>query len=298
MHMGGHEVLVGVGYLDRLGWYNVTVMDVDKVIDRSLFLPIGLLLGAIMVALAAIIGLVFKRSVLDRLARVEAGFRAVNGGKFAPAPIDAGHDEIGRLSRSFAAMADAVSDNTKMLEHMVEDRTDELRQLAYRDQLTGIPNRRGFAEAYDRISSSGRSRLALLLIDIDAFKAVNDLFGHRAGDMVVAETARRLSGMVRQADACGRWGGDEFILLVNGIGELELGAVAEAIRVALASRPVEIGEGRQVAITVSIGASEMDAGESLDVAVELADAALYRAKADGRNRAVAFDAEWQARRRA
>ena len=295
MHMGGREVLVGVGYLDRLGWYNVTLMEVDKVIDRSLFLPLGLLLGAIMAVLAAIIGLVFKRGVLDRLARLEAGISAVRAGEFARAPVDGGQDEIGRLSRGLAAMAEAVGGNTRMLEQMVEERTDELRRLAFRDQLTGIANRRGFAEAYERIGSAGRSRLALLLIDIDAFKAVNDRFGHRAGDMVVAETARRLSGMVRPADACGRWGGDEFILLVNGIGELDPGAVAEAIRVALSSRPIDIGGDRQIAITVSIGASELDAGESLDVAVELADAALYRAKADGRNRVVAFDAESQSR---
>ncbi len=298
MQMGGREVLVGVGYLDRLGWYNVTLMDVDKVIDRSLFLPLALLLAAIMAALAVIIGLVFKRGVLDRLARLEAGIGAVRAGAFASAPVDEGQDEIGRLSRGLAAMAETVGGNTRMLERMVEERTGELRQLAFRDQLTGIPNRRGFAEAYERISSAGRSRLALLLIDIDAFKAVNDLFGHRAGDMVVAETARRLSGMVRPADACGRWGGDEFILLVNGIGELDPGAVAEAIRAALSSRPIDIGGDRQIAITVSIGASQLDAGESLDVAVELADAALYRAKADGRNRVVAFDAQAQARRRA
>ncbi len=81
MRIGGHEVLVGVGYLDRLGWYNVTIMDVDKIIDRGLFLPIGALLAVLMLASAAAVALVFKRRVLDRLARMQAQFATVEGGR-------------------------------------------------------------------------------------------------------------------------------------------------------------------------------------------------------------------------
>src|SRR5690606_16761141 len=132
------QMLVGVGYLDRLGWYNITFMDVDKIIDRGLFLPIGLLLAAIMIACVAVIGFAFRRRVLDRLERMEGGIAAVEAGDFAAAPIDPGRDEIGRLSRAFAAMAAKVGDDTHMLEQLVEERTAELRALAYRDQLTSI----------------------------------------------------------------------------------------------------------------------------------------------------------------
>jgi diguanylate cyclase (GGDEF)-like protein len=293
MRVNGAEVLVGVGYLDRLGWYNVTIMDVDKIIDRSLFVPIGLLLGAIMLLSVAAVGFVFKRQVLDRLARVEGRFAALNGGKFAPGVVDAGTDEIGRMSRAFEAMAAQVSGNTARLERAVAERTAELKALAYRDQLTGIANRRGFIDAFDRIREGAgkEARLALMLIDIDAFKGINDTLGHQAGDALVAEMARRLTGMVRADDACGRWGGDEFILLVSNTAPGELRPLADAVRLALSSRPVMLGE-REVTITVSVGASEIAEGDTLEAAVDLADAALYRAKSEGRDRAVAFDPAW------
>lgn len=293
MHIDGAEVLVGVGYLDRLGWYNVTIMDVDKIIDRGLFLPIGLLLGAIMLLSVAAVGWVFKRQVLDRLARVEARFAAVSDGKFAPGMVDSAGDEIGRMSRAFEAMAAQVSGNTARLEKAVAERTAELAALAYRDQLTGIANRRGFIEAFTRVrETAGKdARLALMLIDVDTFKTINDTLGHQAGDALVAELARRLTGMVRPEDACGRWGGDEFILLVSNTGPGELMPLADAVRQALTSRPVQLGE-REVTITVSIGASEIAEGDTLEAAVDLADAALYRAKSEGRNRAVAFDPAW------
>jgi len=293
MRINGAEVLVGVGYLDRLGWYNVTVMDVDKIIDRGLFLPIGLLLGGIMLISTLAVGFVFKRQVHDRLARVEGRFAAVSDGKFAPGIGDAGTDEIGRMSRTFEAMAAQVSGNTARLELAVAERTAELKALAYRDQLTGIANRRGFIEAFERIrEDAGRdARLALMLIDIDAFKGVNDTIGHQAGDALVAEMARRLTGMVRAEDACGRWGGDEFILLVSNTATGELQPIADAVRLALSSRPVRLGD-KDISITVSIGASEIAEADTLEAAVDLADAALYRAKAEGRNRVVALDPAW------
>jgi diguanylate cyclase (GGDEF)-like protein len=293
MRINGAEVLVGVGYLDRLGWYNITVMDVDQIIDRGLFLPIGLLLGAIMLLSVIAVGFVFKRQVLDRLARVEGRFAAVHGGRISPGVVDAGTDEIGRMSRAFEAMAAQVSGNTARLEKAVSERTAELKALAYRDQLTGIANRRGFIEAFERIREDAgkNARLGLMLIDIDAFKTVNDTIGHQAGDELVAEVARRLTGMSRAADACGRWGGDEFILLVSDIEPGELKLLADAVRLALSTRPVKLGE-REVTITVSVGASEIAEGDTLEAAVDLADAALYRAKSEGRDRAVAFDPAW------
>lgn len=293
MRINGAEVLVGVGYLDRLGWYNVTVMDVDKIIDRGLFVPIGVLLGLIMLLSVAAVGWVFKRQVLDRLARVEGRFAGLSDGTYVPGAVDQGADEIGRMSRAFETMAAEVSGNTARLEEAVAERTAELKALAYRDQLTGIANRRGFIDAFERIREDAgpNAQLGLMLVDIDAFKGINDTLGHQAGDLLVAEMARRLNGMVRAGDACGRWGGDEFILLVNDIGPGELKPIAEAVRQALSERPVVLN-GREVTVTVSIGASEVTAGDTLEAAVDLADAALYRAKAEGRDRAIAFDRIW------
>jgi diguanylate cyclase (GGDEF)-like protein len=290
MQVDGRPVLVGVGYLDRLGWYNVSFMDVDKIIDRSLFLPIGLLLAATMIAVALVIAFLFKVLVLDRLKRVEQVVVAVKDGDRSPVAPDPANDEIGRLSRSFAAMASAVQDNVKTLELLVEERTEELKTLAYRDQLTGIANRRGFSEAFGRVRDEAApgARLALLLIDIDRFKAINDSCGHQAGDEVAVEVAHRISAVLRPADVCGRWGGDEFIVLFADLGSRPLKPIAEAVHRGL-SQPVALGDGRSVAVTVSIGACLVEPGETVEQVAEMADAALYAAKEAGRDRVVLHD---------
>lgn len=292
MQVGGQDMLVGVGYLDRLGWYNITLMDVDTIIDRSLFLPIGLLLAAIMIACALLVAFVFKRSVIDRLQRMETRMNAVRQGDLAPIPADPGIDEIGRLSQTFSSMAATVSDNTKMLEQMVLERTEELQRLAYRDQLTDILNRRGFIEAFGRLqqeAADGDERLALMLLDVDNFKAINDGFGHLAGDAVVVETARRISDVIRPTDVCARWGGDEFIILINGLGTRGLRSIAEVIKKSVSGSPIALADGRAVTMTLSIGACLAEPGESVDTVADMADAALYSAKTQGRDRVVVYD---------
>lgn len=288
MQIDGHSMLVGVGYLDKLGWYNITFMDVDKIIDRSLFLPIGLLLAAVMIAVALVIAFLFKISVLDRLARVQRGVAAVT--EREPVTPDPRNDEIGRLSQTLATMASSVQDNLRTLELMVEDRTAELRALAYRDQLTGIANRRGFAEGFDRLQSgsNGEHRLAMLLIDIDRFKDINDGHGHQAGDEVAVEIARRISAVLRPADICGRWGGDEFIVLFSDLGSRSLKTIAEAVKRGL-SNPVQLKSGSMISVTVSVGACLAEPNETLEQVADMADAALYVAKEEGRDRVVVYD---------
>ena len=290
MRIDGRQMLVGVGYLDKLGWYNVAVMDVDAIIDRSLFLPIGLLLAATMIVVALVIAFIFKLGVVDRLRKVEKGVVAVREDIKAPVPADTGNDEIGRLSRSFATMASSVQDNMRTLEHLVEERTAELQSLAYRDQLTGIANRRGFAEGFDGIKSAAKpnARLALLLIDIDRFKIINDTHGHQAGDEVATEVARRIATVLRPTDTCGRWGGDEFIVLFSDLGVRPLRTIADAVRRGL-SHPVTLRSGHDVSVTVSIGACLVEADETLDQVADMADAALYIAKEEGRDRVSVYD---------
>ena len=290
MQVDGREMLVGVGYLAGLGWYNVSFMDVGQIIDKSLFLPIGLLLAAMMIIVALVIAFIFKVSVVDRIARVEKGVVAVKDDSRAEVAPDTGNDEIGRLSRSIASMATSVQDNMRMLEDMVEERTTELHALAYRDQLTGITNRRGFAQGFDRIRSAahGEARLAMLLIDIDRFKEINDGYGHQAGDEVAVEMARRITAVLRPSDICGRWGGDEFIVLFSDLGSRSLKMIAEAVKRGL-SNPVSLKDGQAVNVTVSVGACLVEADETLEQVADMADAALYAAKADGRDRVTVYD---------
>lgn len=289
--IAGKQTLVGVGYLDRLGWYNVTLMDLDAIIDRRLFLPIGLLLVAVMVLVTALAMVVFKRAVLDRVTRLESVVRSARGGDYAPAlTMGAGRqDEIGRLAASLTEMAAAVEDNRRLLEARVRERTRELEQLASKDGQTGILNRRGFAAAHAEAREAGS--YGLLLVDIDRFKAINDRHGHAAGDAVVIEVAGRIGRAIGPRDCCARWGGDEFIVLVPECSPERLRAVAHAVMLAIDENPVTAPQGKAIAVSVSVGACLAEAGDSLDVAVDMADTALYMAKERGRNMVVVFDAE-------
>lgn len=290
MQIDGKMMLVGVGYLNKLGWYNVTFMDVDKIIDKSLFGPIGLLLAGVMIAVALIIVLLFKLIVLDRLVEVQKGLAAAAEDSKAPVKADPRNDEIGRLSQTIASMAATTQDQLRMLEDMVEERTAELHALAYRDQLTGIANRRGFADGFARMQGEAArdARLALLLIDIDRFKDINDTHGHQAGDEVAAEVARRIAAVLRPADVCGRWGGDEFVVLFADLGSRALRPIADAVRRGL-SQPVTLKSGGEIPLTVSIGACLIEASETLDQVTDMADGALYSAKEAGRDRVAVYD---------
>ncbi len=288
--INGKQTLVGVGYLDKLGWYNVTLMDLDAIIDRRLFLPVGLLLVTVMALVTLLAMVVFKRAVLDRVKALEGVVRSVRGGDYGPAlSMGTGaQDEIGRLAASFTEMAAAVDDNTRLLEARVRERTRELEQLAFKDGQTGILNRRGFQAAHADASRSGA--YGLLLVDIDRFKATNDTYGHAAGDVVVLEVARRIAGALGPKDSCARWGGDEFIVLLPECDPEKLRGMAHAVMLAIDENPVRIEDTRDIAVSVSAGACLAEAGDGLEIATDMADTALYMAKARGRNMVVVFDA--------
>lgn len=293
MQIDGHQALVGVGYLDRLGWFNVTIMDVEEIIDRRLFLPIALLLAAMLLAAAALMTLAFQRRVLNRLARVEGDVQKVQAGRFDEVASDGADDEIGRLSRAFREMASAVGDNTDRLEQMVRDRTRDLERLAHLDPLTGIFNRRGFARAFEAGQNRARRAghaMGLLLIDIDRLKPINDIHGHHDEDAVIVAVVERLTGLLRSYDVCARWGGDEFIVLVEQADPASLSAVAAKIGAAMRAQPVALADGLSLPVTVSIGASLVTKGQSLADAASRADQALYAAKQGSRDTFVLDDA--------
>ncbi len=289
MTVGGKEMLVGIGYLDKLGWFNVTLMDIDAIIDKRLFLPIGLLLAAVMGLVTAMLVLVFKRAVLDRLKRLEMVVHSARQGDYGPA-LSMGEDrqdEVGRLSAAFTEMAVAVSDNTRLLEARVRARTEELETLASRDVQTGIANRRGFVAAF--ADAAPEQRLGLLLVDIDHFKSINDNHGHAAGDAVIIEVSRRIAQCVGEQSVCARWGGDEFIVLLPDSAPHLVRAAAFGVMAAISDRPVELPGGRPAMVTVSVGACLVEPGDTIEMATEMADAALYMAKDEGRNRVMVFD---------
>ncbi|WP_244546310.1 diguanylate cyclase [Bosea sp. OK403] len=293
MRVGGHKTLVGVGYLDRLGWFNITLMDVDAIIDRRLFAPIAVLLAVILLAAAALMTYLFKRSVLDRLARVETSVNNVRGGAFKALAADTAQDEIGRLSRALDEMARAVADNTDRLEATVRERTETLERLAHADPLTGVLNRRGFEDAFareqNRAGRAGRQS-GLALVDLDLFKSINDEHGHQAGDKAILEIVGRLSAVLRSYDICARWGGDEFFLLIAECDLGSLSSVASKLVSVVAREPVRLADGTEIAMTVSVGACLVPSGQSFQAAAAQADAALYAAKHNGRGTFAIYDA--------
>jgi len=165
--------------------------------------------------------------------------------------------------------------------------------MAVTDELTGLYNRRYFdrhlavmlgkAQAQDR-------DLAVMLLDVDHFKAVNDTHGHDVGDAVLKELAQRLRRNIRGVDLACRFGGEEFVVLMPDTDHRQAESVAERVRTAMAERPFEIGSMLTLALTISVGVSlneqDHDTPETL---LKRADIALYRAKREGRNRVV-FDA--------
>jgi diguanylate cyclase (GGDEF)-like protein/PAS domain S-box-containing protein len=164
----------------------------------------------------------------------------------------------------------------------------KLREHAEKDALTGVLNRRKFYEVLDqekeRAVRYGRS-LSLIMFDIDHFKAVNDTYGHAAGDSVLKKTASVVADHVRKADALGRIGGEEFAVLATETTAESALALAEKIRAA-----VEIAEHDRIGkITVSIGVSTYDNELTLDEFIRRADEALYAAKNNGRNRVACYD---------
>lgn len=166
-------------------------------------------------------------------------------------------------------------------------RFTDLEDLAYGDELTELPNRRGAARQIDVLISRARRHghhLALLLVDADRFKAINDEHGHAVGDVVLRELAARLRERVRREDVVGRWGGEEFVVALPETTPDGAAAVAESLRAGVSGTPIAAA-GAELRVTISIGVAAWT-GEELDDLVARADAALYAAKAAGRDRVV------------
>jgi diguanylate cyclase (GGDEF)-like protein len=165
---------------------------------------------------------------------------------------------------------------------------DSLRRLASHDFLTGIRNRNSILEElqreFDRSVRTGKG-VAVAMADLDHFKQVNDTYGHPVGDKVLAEVARRMAAELRSYEAIGRYGGEEFLIVLSECDLEGAECMAQRVRNALASKPAEV-HGALIPVTVSIGVAATDQWTHPTEAllVELADFALYKAKRLGRNR--------------
>jgi diguanylate cyclase (GGDEF)-like protein len=170
---------------------------------------------------------------------------------------------------------------------------EESQRLASTDVLTGLMTRRAFVSAMDiELARSERHcyPLTLAVLDVDRFKQVNDTHGHATGDVVLGALGKLLRrGILRKTDLAARWGGEEFVIAYLSTGRQGALTATERLRAAVAGLSLVDAHDRPLAVTISIGVTEVAPGEALDEVIARADAAMYASKRAGRNRVTLFD---------
>jgi two-component system cell cycle response regulator len=174
------------------------------------------------------------------------------------------------------------------LEARLRESLQQLASLASHDSLTGLLNRRALYEVIEKEQARTRNAgipLSVVMIDLDHFKLINDQYGHLVGDEALCQVAKTIMERKRSSDHAGRWGGEEFLLVLPGANVQEAGYVAERMRIAISLLAIPLKDGRVVSVRASLGVAGTIPGEefSLERLVEGADKALYMAKAAGRD---------------
>ncbi|QBM18746.1 hypothetical protein MARI_28880 [Marinobacter sp. JH2] len=279
----GKKHLAGVALLPAIGWFEITLLDLNALIPPSFLWPlIAVFLASLLITL-----LVFHQIIQSRILKpvmsLEQGVQRLRDGRFDLPYLSKPDNEIGRLVDHFEKMTTALRDTTHDLESKVTQRTEELYKLARIDALTGLKNRRGLDEAIN--SSAHQSRredtgLGLIWLDIDHFKVINDTKGHQTGDEVLQNVARWLETSVRPYDHLGRWGGDEFVVVLSPCDEEVLEHICHRIRACIEQESINTG----IPVTASVGGYLCQPNDSMETILRNADSALYIAKNEGRNR--------------
>lgn len=286
VEMHGKPYLAGVAWLPEIGWYEITLLDLDVVLPLASFRGILLVYGAALLLALLLFNLLLGRLVLRPLAQLEQAILTVQSGQFSGAMLPGGRkDEIGRLMDLFRQMASNVLQSRSELEHKVRERTEALERLTHIDPMTELLNRRGMAERMEAaISRKQRdgSGFGLLLLDVDYFKNINDQHGHGVGDQALLLMAELLRALIRPYDSAARWGGDEFLVLVMDCDRATLTALGTRICAAIAkSHGLSDHAGKLIGFSVSIG-GVLVGDEDVEGMIFKADQALYAAKAAGR----------------
>jgi diguanylate cyclase (GGDEF)-like protein len=250
--------------------------------------------GAAVLAVALLVSVALALSISLPVRRLTVAIRSMAAGKRDARAPRGGSAEIDELAESFNTMADHISRaeanlraHQAELERHVAERTRQLHHLAHHDPLTQLPNRRQLsarlASALAR-AAANQKRLALLFVDVDNFKSINDTLGHNFGDRVLQGIAKRLQGAAGNGGLLARLGGDEFTVLIEDVKSVEeVEARASAIVTTL-QHPLTI-DGRALSTSASVGASLYpDHAEDAEGLLRAADVALFRAKELGRNR--------------
>lgn len=239
-------------------------------------------------ALAVLLAFLLARALTRPLNQIVEAVRGFVPGAVGQRLPSRRRDEIGVLARTIEDMQQQIRAQFDSL----EDKQRALDRLASHDSLTGLPNRRLFLDRLDQALAHARrnsGQLALLFIDLDNFKTINDSLGHAAGDAVLCAAAVRLQQLVRASDTVARLGGDEFIILLDGADDPEaIAQIAKKALDALAQPIMHMGEALISGGSIGVSRYPHDATGATEL-IAIADKAMYRAKSGGRQRACFAD---------
>lgn len=190
--------------------------------------------------------------------------------------------EFFRLETRLIAIAAITLILAKAKDDLIEtqNRALDVETLAYLDPLTGVPNRRAISLQIEKRLTEPNAQLGLVVADIDFFKSINDTYGHDVGDSVLRETAALFKNSLRERDLVGRWGGEEFVILLHEGNAVNHIQTIERIRQAIQNNLFSNG----LCVTCSFGGSDFQRGDTFEKLFSRADQALYVAKSKGRNR--------------
>ncbi len=263
-------------------------------------IQIVLLMIAIVAAATIGVALLLSRAIARPLAAVGAGMRKIAGGSFKERLQRAELQEVDELSTSFNTMAGELENRTSELTKEVAERKraeEQVRYWAYHDSLTNLPNRELFRDRLNVALAQARrsgQMLAVMFLDLDQFKIVNDTVGHAAGDRLLQIVTERLVGLLREGDSLARVGGDEFTLLLPQIQSVD-DAIGVARRVLAGIRSRHVLAGHEFRVSTSMGIAIFPgAGEDAESLLRNADTAMYRAKDEGRDTFQLFESSMNA----
>ncbi|MAC47534.1 MAG: GGDEF domain-containing protein [Oceanospirillum sp.] len=301
----GRRQLMAVAYIPELNWYEITFIDIAKLLPLSRFGGIFLVYTLTIIALIILFNLLLQRMVLRPVQRLNTAITQVQAAK--PVTVDLrGKGEVGDLIRHFSEMADAVDQYRTELENKVKARTQALEAQSRTDTLTQLYNRGGMTERLNQVFNDQAHNIGFIWIDLDYFKEINDQYGHACGDRALVAVARIIEQQIEQETGVsgfsGRWGGDEFLACVPECDHARLSALSETICRTVAGfrldyhphpdrtqsqqpqkQETDFAGREPLPLTVSIGTYLSRQGDNLEQALHCADNALYQAKDDGRN---------------
>ncbi len=277
--------LAGVAYIPEIDWYEITLLDFEKLLPLSSFSGIALICGITLLLAMLSFNLVLNHMVLRPLRQLERAMQGIGRGDDTGSALPrVQHHEIGRLVTHFQSMASAVLESRQNLEHKVRQRTEALEALTRTDPLTELLNRRGMAEQIraelQRFQNPG---CGIIWLDLDHFKAINDQHGHTQGDAALNHIAHLIRAQIRSSDAAARWGGDEFLVLLHGCDQQRLETLSQRLCKSVACTPLPDSGSAPISLSISAGACLCLPDDTLETLLRRADMALYEAKSAGRN---------------